>query len=125
MGNQSTLYKQTPTIHVRAHVYFRLLDEQELLTLPGSCCSIFSFMCIFFIDRCLSFCTSSFGHYVPLRYTYSDYPFGIFKLFVHWYQSLFFLFLVSQSYLNNLLSYLIGYHVRVYKMRKCHVNCVK
>ena len=39
-----------------------------------------------FVDRCLSFCTFSFGHcvvhlYVLLRYTDSDYPFGIFKLF--------------------------------------------
>jgi len=36
-----------------------------------------------FIDRCLSFCTFSFGHcVVHFRYTDSDYPFGIFKLFL-------------------------------------------
>jgi hypothetical protein len=51
------------------------LVEQELLTLPehlssppgfqwGSCYSIFSFIYICFIDRCLSFCTFSFGHCV-------------------------------------------------------------
>ena len=36
-----------------------------------------------FVDRCLSFCSFSFGHCVPvlLRYTDSDCPFGIFKLF--------------------------------------------
>ena len=58
------------------------LVEPELLTLPvhywGSCCSIFSF--------CVVFCGSLF---VPmaivlyvLRFTDSDYPFGIFKLFL-------------------------------------------
>ena len=36
-----------------------------------------------FVDRCLSFCTFSFGQcLVLLRYTGSDYPFGIFKLFL-------------------------------------------
>jgi hypothetical protein len=48
----------------------------------GSCYSIFSFMCNFFVDRCLSFCTFSFGHCILLRFTDSDYPFGIFKLFL-------------------------------------------
>jgi hypothetical protein len=35
-------------------------------------------------DRCLSFCTFSFGivFSVLLRFTDSDYPFGIFKLFL-------------------------------------------
>jgi hypothetical protein len=39
-----------------------------------------SFVC--FVDRCLSFCTFSFGHCVVCSsiYTDSDYPFGIFKL---------------------------------------------
>ena len=35
-----------------------------------------------FIDLCSSFCNFSFGHCVVLRYTESDYPFGIFKLFL-------------------------------------------
>ena len=30
----------------------------------GSCYSIFSFVCMFFVDRCLSFCTFSFDHCV-------------------------------------------------------------
>ena len=36
-----------------------------------------------FVDRCLSFCTFSFAIVlsVLLRYTDSDYPFGIFKFF--------------------------------------------
>jgi hypothetical protein len=67
------------------------LVEQELLTLPehlssppvfvGSCNSIFSFMCMF--------CRSLFVLFllvimlsVLLRYTDSDYPFGILKLFL-------------------------------------------
>ena len=38
-----------------------------------------------FVDRCLSFCTFSFGNCVVnvLRYADSDYPFAIFKLFLH------------------------------------------
>jgi hypothetical protein len=40
-------------------------------------------LCVCFVDRCWSFCTFSFGHcIVLLRYMDSDYPFGIFKLFV-------------------------------------------
>ena len=68
------------------------LVEQELLTLPEQLISppIFNGvrvtrslgLCICFVDRCLSFCTFSFGHFVLLRYTDSDYPFGIFKLFI-------------------------------------------
>ena len=38
-------------------------------------------LCVSFVVRCLSFCTFSFGHYV-VQYTDSDYPFGIFKLFL-------------------------------------------
>jgi hypothetical protein len=38
-----------------------------------------------FVDRCLSFCSFTFGHiivlFVPLRCTDSDYPVGIVKLF--------------------------------------------
>jgi len=40
-------------------------------------------LCVYFVDRCLSFCTFSFGHCVLLlRYTDSDCRFGIFKLFL-------------------------------------------
>ena len=41
-------------------------------------------LCVCFVDRCLFFCTFSFDHYVTsvlLRFTDSDYPPGIFKLF--------------------------------------------
>ena len=42
------------------------------------------FLCAWFVDRCLSFCTFSFGHFLSvLRYTDSDYPLGIFKLFLY------------------------------------------
>ena len=37
-------------------------------------------LCVCFVDCCLSFCTFSF---VFLRITDSDYPFGIFKLFLY------------------------------------------
>jgi hypothetical protein len=66
------------------------LVEQELLTLSEHLSSppVFSVvrvtrslvLCVCFVDRCLSFCTFSFRHGVLLRYTDSDYPFGIFKL---------------------------------------------
>ena len=41
-------------------------------------------LCVCFVDRCLSFHSFSFGHvlFVFLRFTDSDYPFGIFKLFL-------------------------------------------
>ena len=62
------------------------LVEQDLLTIPEHLTSppVFSgvrvtrslVLYIYIVDRCLFFCTFS----VPLRYTDSDYPFGIFKL---------------------------------------------
>ena len=69
------------------------LEEQELLTLPKNLSSppVFSgvrvtrslVLYVCFVDRCLSFCTFSLAIVFPvlLRYTDSDYPFGIFKLF--------------------------------------------
>jgi hypothetical protein len=67
------------------------LVEQELLTLPEhqSSPAVFSgvrvtrylVLCVCFVDRCLSFCTFSFGHCVVCSSSDSDYPFGIFKLF--------------------------------------------
>ena len=71
------------------------LVEQELLTLPEHLSSPLDFsevrvtrslvLFVCFVDRCLSFCTFSFGLVlsVLLRYTDSDYPFGIFKLFLN------------------------------------------
>ena len=39
-------------------------------------------LCVCFVDRCLSFCTFSFGHCVVCPSIYgSDYSFGIFKFF--------------------------------------------
>ena len=65
------------------------LVEQELLTLPehlssftfqwGTCYSIFSFMCMFCKQLFVPFLLAIV---LPvLRFTNSDYPFGIFKLF--------------------------------------------
>ena len=66
--------------------------EQVLLTFPEHLNSspVFSgvrvtrslVLYVYFVDRCLSFCTFS----SVLRYTDSDYPFGIFKLFLTLYQ---------------------------------------
>ena len=63
------------------------LMEQELLTLPvfrGVHVSQSLVLCVCFVDRCLSFCTFIVAIVlsVHLRYTNSDYPFGIFKLFL-------------------------------------------
>jgi len=70
------------------------LVEQKLLTLPEHMTSppVFSgvrvtrslVLSVCFVDRCLSFCTFSFGACVSvlLRYTDSDCSFGIFKLFL-------------------------------------------
>ena len=39
-------------------------------------------LCVYFVHRCMSFSPFSFDHYVVLlRYTDSDYHFGIFQLF--------------------------------------------
>jgi hypothetical protein len=70
------------------------LVEQKLLTLPEHIGSppVFSgvrvtlslVLCVCFVDRCLSFCPFSFGELSVLcQSTDSDYPFGIFKLFLH------------------------------------------
>ena len=65
--------------------------EQELLILPEhlSSSTVFSgdrvtrslVLCVCFVDRCLSFCPFMAIVLSVLRFTYSDYPFGIFKLF--------------------------------------------
>ena len=69
--------------------------EQELLTLLEHLSSPLVFsgvrvtrslvLCVCFVDRCLSFCTFfllAIVLYVFLQFTDSDYPFGIFKLFL-------------------------------------------
>ena len=68
--------------------------ELELLTLPEHLSSpqVFSgvgvarslVLCVCFVDHCLSFCPFSFGHCVVCSSSIydSDYPFGIFKLFL-------------------------------------------
>ena len=70
------------------------LMQEELLTLPEHLSSPPGFsgvrvtrsivLCVCFVDRCLSFCTFfwAFVLSVLLWYTESDYPFGIFKLFL-------------------------------------------
>jgi hypothetical protein len=67
------------------------LVEQELLTLPENMSShpVLSVtrslvLCVCFVDRCLSFCTFLLAIVlsVLLRYTDSDYSFGILKLFL-------------------------------------------
>ena len=70
------------------------LVEQELLTLPEylNSSSVFSgvrvarslVVCVCFVDRCLPLYAFLFGIVLSflLRYTNSDYPFGIFKLFL-------------------------------------------
>ena len=70
------------------------LVEQELLTLPEhlNSASVFTgvhvtrslVLYVCFVDRCLSFCTFllTIVLSVLLRYTDSDCPFGIFKLFL-------------------------------------------
>jgi len=71
------------------------LVEQEMLTLTEHLSSppVFSgfrvnrslVLCIYFVDRCFSFCTFSFDHYVVWSYSihrfwyHFDYPFDIFK----------------------------------------------
>ena len=50
----------------------------------GLCCTIYSFLCNFLVDRCLSFCSFILviGLSLLLGFTASDYTFGIFKLFL-------------------------------------------
>jgi len=71
-----------------------VMVEQQLLTLPehlssppvlsGVCVTRSLVLCVCFVDHCLFFCTLSFGHYFVCSSSIydSDYPFGIFKLFL-------------------------------------------
>jgi hypothetical protein len=73
-----------------------VLVGQELLTLLEHLSSspVFSgvrvtpslFLYVCFVDRCLSFCTFSFGHYVVCSSSIYGFwlpPFGVFKLFLY------------------------------------------
>jgi hypothetical protein len=62
--------------------------SENMSSSRGSRNSFFSFMCMFFVDRCLSFCPFvlfllAIVLSVLLRFTDYDYPFGIFKLFAY------------------------------------------
>ncbi len=61
MTSQLTLLE-----HLRSHPVFSEVQVTQSLVL-----------CVCFVDRCLFFCPFSFGHCAV-----SDYPFGIFKLFL-------------------------------------------
>ena len=104
-GNRSTRRKpptcrKSRTNFITGFVTRLTRRVQELPTLPEHLSSLPVFsgvrltrslvLCVCFVDRCLSFCTFSFGHYVVCsssiyRNTDSDYPFDIFKLFFQWY----------------------------------------
>jgi hypothetical protein len=72
-----------------------LLVEQDLLTFPEYLSSppVFSWvrvtrsviLCVCFVDRCLSFCPFSFGHFVVCPSSIYGFwlPFGIFKLILN------------------------------------------
>jgi len=81
-------------------LFYSLIDIFVYIYTFSNCCSNHSkehvssgvrvtrslVLCVCFVDRCLSFCLFVFCFLaivlsVLLRYTDSDYPFGIFKLF--------------------------------------------
>ena len=90
--NRSTIYKQTGyIIYIYIYKYktktgatsgIGTVYLPEHLSSPrfqwDSCCSIFSFMCIYFVLFLLTIVFS-----VLLRFTDSDYSFGIFRLFFY------------------------------------------
>jgi hypothetical protein len=110
------------------------LVEQELLTLPEHLSSppVFSrvrftrslVLLICFVDRCLSFCTFSFGHSVVLRYIDSDYPFGIFNPFHRqhspWFSSNWFYSLTFDCHFLHIVWYSDCMLARIYihKLKK-------
>jgi hypothetical protein len=55
------------------------------LVFSGICVTRSLVLYVCFVDRCLFFCPFSFGHCVvwPLRFTHSDYLFGILRLFLY------------------------------------------
>ena len=88
----SPVYSSLMTYH-RTRLTRRMpLVEQELISLPENLSSapVFNVVrvtrslswCVYFVYRCLSFCTFSFGHCVVCSSIYGyDCPFGIVKLF--------------------------------------------
>ena len=73
-----------PTLESTSAIHIAL--SFRIILLVSNLLSLFksSALCVCFVDRCLSFCTFSFGHCVVLlRSTVSDYPFSIFKLFTY------------------------------------------
>ena len=107
------------------------LVEQELLTLPENLSSppVFSgvhvtrslVLCVCFVDRCLSFCTFSFGHYVVC-------PSSIYGFWLpHWYRQtlltparILVLFITHSFFVLNILLYF----VRFSSLNKSHCNVV-
>ena len=102
------------------------LVEQELLTLPEHLRSspglsgvrvtrsLVLYVC--FVDCCLSFCTFLLAIVlsVLLRYTDSDYPFGIFKVFfLGYYQVCYFVLTDGSKCICRILS---GTLFRTYRM---------
>ena len=76
-------------------MYYSLGGNSGLLDIYGfKSTAIFSAVCVTrslvscvcFVDCCLSFCSFSFGHCVVCSSSISDsdYPFGIFKLFIQY-----------------------------------------
>jgi len=61
--------------------HFKALSVFAMTVISGVRVTRFLVLCVCFVDRCLSFCTFSFGHCVVCSFTDSDYHFGIFKLF--------------------------------------------
>ena len=95
------------------YIFFYKITEQELLILPEHLDSppVLSgvrftrslVLYVGFVDRCLSFCTFSFGHCAICSSSIydTDCPFGIFKLFLHKTGNAI-LYLFSTKWLNHL-----------------------
>jgi hypothetical protein len=102
-GNGFRLTRRVPLVEQELPILPEHLSSPPVFNGVHVTRSLILFVC--FVDRCLSLCTFSFGHcvvcpssiygfWLPLwyllaivlsvlpRYTDSDYPFGIFKLFL-------------------------------------------
>jgi len=94
---------------------------QELLILPEHLSGVrvtrSLVLCVCFVDRYLSFCTFAHCLSILLRYTDSDYPFGIFKLFFE-------LFRQCDIYCFSFQLYTcMNKHISYYDIR-CQNDCV-
>ena len=77
----SCIMDKTPTYKLSSCVHSPPPPPPPVFS--GVCVTRSLVLCVCFADRWLSLCTFSFGHVLSvllLRYTNSDYPFGIFKL---------------------------------------------